>query len=94
MNGKLILRLFLYLIFRFLHLLLLLESDIYALLLRLFDKKNQEDEVEIFNIFGRFVLKMLWILGPTTKTADFEISNFKTIFFGTLSPVAKTPRLL
>ncbi|PIC30547.1 hypothetical protein B9Z55_021750 [Caenorhabditis nigoni] len=77
MNEKLLLRFFTYLIFRFLHLLLLLESDIYALLLRLFDKKNENDEVEIFNIFARYRFDST----DVTKESDFLCFHEKTTLF-------------
>ncbi|ULT92511.1 hypothetical protein L3Y34_009953 [Caenorhabditis briggsae] len=77
MNEKLLLRFLTYIIFRFLHLLLLLESDIYALLLRLFDKKNENDEVEIFNIFARHRFDST----DATKESDFLSFHEKTTLF-------------
>ncbi|EFP00702.1 hypothetical protein CRE_21195 [Caenorhabditis remanei] len=78
MNEKILLRLFTYLIFRFLHLLFLLESDIYALVLRLFDKKNNgDDEVEVFNIFARHRFDCT----DVTRESDFLSFHEKSTLF-------------
>lgn len=77
MNEKIVFRFFTYLIFRCLHLLLLLESDIYALLLRLFDKKQSDDEVEIFNIFARHRFDST----DVTRESDFLSFHEKSALF-------------
>ncbi|CAI5451383.1 unnamed protein product [Caenorhabditis angaria] len=77
MNNQIVSRIGIFLLFRFLHLLFLFESDIYALVLRLFDSSKKNEEVEVFNIFARFRLDST----DATRESDFLSFHEKSTIF-------------
>ncbi|CAB3398229.1 unnamed protein product [Caenorhabditis bovis] len=76
MNSQLVSRLALLILFRFLHLLVLFESDVFALITRYFDSRKDED-VEVFNILARYRFDET----DATRESDFIIFHERTTTF-------------